>query len=129
LGATVGLNNIVNLQGVASNAGSHNTIQFAGDAGATGAAVNENAAVASYLTANSLSGSVANNVAGVLAASGGNLSQHAIGEFELAGSTYLVEQAGATGSAYGGNDTIVHLVGMSVTASSSATAGILALHG
>ncbi|MGD0960868.1 MAG: hypothetical protein ABSB19_13765, partial [Methylomonas sp.] len=46
------------------------------------------------------------------AAGAGDLAQHQIGWFEFGGNTYLVEQANAAGTAYGGGDTLIELVGV-----------------
>ena len=59
-------------------------------------------------------------VNGVLSSAGGNLASHAVAWFQFGGDTYLLEQAGATGSAYTASDTLVQLVGVTT---SEATAG------
>ncbi|MFZ6648656.1 DUF4214 domain-containing protein [Undibacterium sp. TJN25] len=104
------------------------TITFSGDAGATGSIVAYTVAQINTFGANPTT--LASAIAGVLAAGGGNLAQHSIGEFTFQGNTYFVEQAGATGSAYAAGDTIVELVGNhTFTSATSAAAGVLTLHG
>jgi hypothetical protein len=108
----------------------HDTITFSGDA-AAGAVTNENATIGTYLAANHLTATLANDITAVLSTTGGgSLALHGIGSFTFSGDTYLIEQAYTAGTALGGNDTRVHLVGgTAVTAASMATGGILALHG
>lgn len=59
--------------------------------------------------------SLADWVAGALSSKAGaaDLAQHAIGWFDLNGSTYLVEQAHSAGSAFSTGDSLVQLVGVS----------------
>jgi|GEM_PF-2545251 len=51
-------------------------------------------------------------VNGALSAAGANEASHSIDWFNFNGSTYLVEQAGNQGSAYGVGDSLVQLVGV-----------------
>ena len=111
------------------NANGSDTITFAGDGAATGAVINETTNISSYLAANDLTATLANDVTAVLSNTGGDLAQHAIGEFTFSGTTYLIEQAGVAGSALAAGDTLVALVGVTLTSASSAAAGVLTLHG
>ena len=111
------------------NASGSDTITFAADGLATGAVINENTNIGNYLAANHLTATLANDVTAVLSNTGGDLAQHAIGEFTFSGTTYLIEQAGATGSALAAGDTLVALVGVTLTSASSAAVGVLTLHG
>ena len=111
------------------NASGSDTITFAADVLATGAVINENTNIGNYLAANHLTATLANDVTAVLSNTGGDLAQHAIGEFTFSGTTYLIEQAGATGSALAAGDTLVALVGVTLTSASSAAVGVLTLHG
>jgi hypothetical protein len=130
VGATAASTTVIStITGLNSILAGSDTITFLGDGAATGAVVNENAAISTYLSVNHLTATLANDVAAVLSGSGGDLAQHAIGEFVFSGTQYVIEQAQATGTALGGADTLVALVGMTVTAASSAAAGILTLHG
>jgi hypothetical protein len=70
---------------------------------------------------------LADAVAGVLAAGGGNLAQHTIAEFQFQTNTYFVEQAGATGSTFAAGDTVVELIGPH-TFTTATTAGSGVLH-
>lgn len=103
--------------------------RFQGDSGATGAVINENAAIGTYLLANDLTATLATDITAVLSATGGDLALHAIGEFTFGGETYLIEQANAAGTLLAAHDTLVGLVGVTLTSASSATAGVLTLHG
>lgn len=51
-------------------------------------------------------------VEAALATGGLGLSSHGVASFQFANNTYLVEQAGATGSAFGTGDTLVGLAGL-----------------
>ncbi|MDE1942846.1 MAG: hypothetical protein KGI47_06850 [Betaproteobacteria bacterium] len=51
-------------------------------------------------------------VDGALASNGLNLASHAVASFQFNGNTYLLEQAGATGSAFTSGDTLVGLTGL-----------------
>jgi sugar lactone lactonase YvrE len=64
-------------------------------------------------------------VAGALSAKAGaaHLGQHAIGWFDLNGSTYLVEQAHSAGSAFGNGDALVQLVGVNYNESAAHFSG------
>jgi S-layer protein len=101
------------------------TITFSGDAGATGPIVN--VTMAQLNTFGSNPTTLAGAIAGVLAAGGGNLAQHAIAEFQFQNNTYFVEQAGATGSAFAAGDTVVELIGLH-TFTTNTTAGSGVLH-
>lgn len=105
------------------------TITFSGDAGVTGAIAIFTSTQIDTFGSNPTT--LAAAVAGVLAAGGGNLAQHAIAEFQFQGNTYFVEQAGATGSAFAAGDTVVELVGVlhTFTSATTAGAGVLHLHG
>jgi hypothetical protein len=130
VGATAASTTVIStITGLNSILTGSDTITFLGDGAATGAVVNESAAIGTYLSTNHLTATLLNDVAAVLSASGGNLAQHAIGEFVFSGTQYVIEQAQAAGTALGGADTLVALVGTTVTAASSAAAGILTLHG
>jgi len=103
------------------------TITFSGDAGATGAIVAYTTAQINTFGNNPTN--LATAIAGVLAAGGGDLAQHAVGEFTFQNNTYFVEQAGATGSAFAA-DTIVELTGnQTFTTATNAAAGVLHLVG
>jgi hypothetical protein len=110
---------IATITGLNSIAGGNDTIGIA-DATVAGNVVNENTTIGTYLSANHLTATVANDVAAVLAGGGGgNLAQHAVGEFVFGTTTYLVEQSAAAGTALGAGDTVVALVGVTVTAAST----------
>jgi|GEM_PF-4115440 len=115
------------------NASGADTIQFFGDAAATGAVINENANIGAYLLATHQTATLATDIAGVLLAAGGDLAQHAIGEFTftpLGGQpiNYLIEQANATGTALAAGDTLVGLVGTALLTSASTASGAGVLH-
>ena len=51
-------------------------------------------------------------VNGALASNGFDLASHGVVTFQTGGNTYLLEQAGATGSAFGAGDTLIGLSGL-----------------
>jgi S-layer protein len=103
------------------NVAGADTIVFSCDAGATGA-------ISIYSVTQS--DTLAQAVAYVLSAGGGNLGQHSVGEFVLQNNTYFVEQAGPPGSAFAAGDTVVELTGLhTFTTATTASAGVLHLHG
>jgi hypothetical protein len=115
---------IATITGLNSSATGHDTITFSGDASALGPVINENANIAAYLTANTLTATLANDITAVLNSSGGNLAQHAVGEFTFGTTTYLIEHSTAVNTGVlSTNDTVVALVGTTVTGLSAATAG------
>ncbi len=69
--------------------------------------------LSAYATANGLDiNQLSTWVNGTLAASGMDLASHDVAAFQFQGNTYLVEQAGATGSLFGAGDTLVGLAGL-----------------
>ncbi|MTJ82170.1 MAG: DUF4214 domain-containing protein [Telmatospirillum sp.] len=111
------------------NANGVDTIHFLGDGGngATGAIVAFTTAQINTYGNNPTD--LAGAIAGVLSATGGNLAQHAIAEFQFQGNTYFVEHAGA-GHTFAAGDTVVELTGLNTfTTATSATAGVLHLLG
>jgi hypothetical protein len=76
-------------------------------------AFNPAAVTAAQVTAaGGSTGTLAGWVTGALAAAGDNLAQHSATWFQFHGNTYVVEQAAATGTAFGAGDTLVELVGL-----------------
>ena len=120
---------IATITGLNSVSTGSDTITFSGDFGTTGAVVDETTAINTYLSAHTLTATLAIDIAAVLSVTGGDLAQHAVGSFAFGGTTYLVEQANAPGTALGAGDTVVGLVGTTVTGASSATLGHLHLLG
>ena len=122
---------IVSIKGLNSAATGLDSITFAADAGnvTAGAVINENTNISTYLLANNLTSTLAHDITAVLSAGGGNLAQHSVGEFTFGGNTYVIEH-GSAGNVLAVGDTLVELVGTTVTALSSVTAaGVLTLHG
>jgi hypothetical protein len=110
------------------NANGSDSIAFASDTDANGSISYYTPAQIATFGNNPTS--LAAAVAGVLASNGGNLIQHAVGEFTFQGNTYFVEQAGATGSAFAAGDTVIELTGnQTFTTATSATGGTILLRG
>jgi S-layer protein len=68
-------------------------------------------------------GTLAGWVNGALSAAGDDLAQHHAAWFEFGNNTYVVEQSGAAGSAFGAGDTLVKLVGVVHLSTGSYDAG------
>ncbi|MDE2623459.1 MAG: hypothetical protein KGM83_09735, partial [Betaproteobacteria bacterium] len=89
-------------------------IHFLADpqAGSTVIALTQ-AAASAYATAQGLDiTQLSTWIDSALAANGLNLASHAVATFQLGGNTYLLEQAGTTGSAFSSGDTLVGLSGL-----------------
>jgi S-layer protein len=111
------------------------TITFAGDSSANSFTaftaadmINFGDALGNNVVAGSAPPTLAAAVADVLGTVvlGGHLAQHAVGAFQYGGDTYVVEQAGATGSAFAAGDTLIKLTG-TPTFNTSISAGVLHL--
>ncbi len=71
------------------------------------------ASVAAYATLNGLdTGQLATWVNYALASGGLDLASHGVATFQFQSNTFLIEQAGATGTAFGAGDTLVGLAGV-----------------
>ncbi len=89
-------------------------VHFLGDplAGATVASISQSAA-STYATAHGLDlTQLSTWVNGALAAGGLDLASHGVASFQFGGNTYLVEQAGATGTSFSSADTLVGFTGL-----------------
>ena len=99
---------------VSSNALSNPDVILAAKAGDTITLADAKQFLATMITNNQVadSSSLAGWVTGILSTQGANLASHSIAWFQFGGDTYLLEQAGKTGSAYTASDTLVQLVGV-----------------
>ncbi|NDU92122.1 MAG: hypothetical protein G3I10_05850, partial [Ferrovum sp.] len=113
ISATGYTGNAANLMITGFNPGAADQIVFAADTKA-GSSVTAIAAssVSAYAASNGLDATQLSTWVNYALASGGlDLASHATASFQLQGNTFLVEQAGATGAAFGAGDTLVGLTG------------------